>query len=304
MPAWIAGIQGIREILNSAGTALTRRKLLQFGAGFTAADDGSKTVVTLGSPSASYAAALAPLLRGVGLTVNSDDLLQAVQRPRRHEIVERFAGGGVTSGTIGREGWHLLGTGTPAFARLSGDLQNSERCSLTTTTGASDTAVLCLGETLSRTVQSAALTDRVHLAHSFNSDLANKRFFFGFSTDFATAPASVSGCLGFLYDAGVSPNWQIIARSSGVGSPSVTATAAPVGGALLTILQPTSGTYEFYSDAVLIGTISSGAPTGAMNFGVQLMNLSGAARNHRLGGIWLTSKTLAGVYDNDTFLEV
>lgn len=249
-------------------------------------------------------ATLAGLLRGVGLTVDSTGKLRPIYRPRRFELIERFIGGGVTSGAIGAYNWHLLGTGTPVFARINGDLQSSSRASLTTSGAANDTAVLCLGEALNRTVGSAALSPRLHFVHNFNSDTANKRAFFGWSTNFGDLPTAVSGCIGFLYDSGVSGNWQIIGRSGGVGTPTVTAQAIPPGAAeLLTIHQSAPGIYDFYSGATLIGTISSGAPTGAMNLGIWIQNINAASHNQRLGGIWMTAEGFAGAYDDDAFLE-
>jgi hypothetical protein len=45
MPSWAQFVQGVTTILNSSGTALARRKTLQFGTGLEATDDGEKTVV-------------------------------------------------------------------------------------------------------------------------------------------------------------------------------------------------------------------------------------------------------------------
>lgn len=284
----------------------------------TADDVGKLAVValdSLGKPNFEYleqtasvaddtfASTLAPFLRGVGLTVDSSNNLKPRARPRRFELVERFIGGTTTSGNVGQNGWSIVGVGTPSVTRVSGDLQSSSKLTLSSSGAANDIAALVLGETASRTVAASAQTELIHLVHNANSDLTNKRFFFGFSTDFAVAPTAASGCLGFFFDQGVSDNWQLIGRSGGVGSPSVTSTAFGGGAEILTVHR-VSTTYNFYSGNTSIGSLSSGTPTGAMNFGVWMQNINAAVHTHRLGGIWLVSDLLTGAYDDDAFLEV
>jgi hypothetical protein len=308
MPAWISGIQGIREILNSAGTALTRRKQLQFGSGFTAADDGTRTVVTLGAPSAGHAAALAPMLRGLGLTVNASNQLQVRPRPRKVLMQDAFCtgpGAGATVG-IGALGWNLLGTGTPAIARAGFGLSSTSRFSLVTTNTSGHRSSLVLGDTEARGVMVAGDVGVLQAAVNFNSSVATKRFFFGLQADFSEEPSAAVNNLGIYYDSAVSPNYQAIARIASVGSPVVSAVAVPADtvGNLLTIYSPSAGTYEFRVDNTLIATISTGIPTVALNCGFRLETLAASAVTNRLGQFLFVSNTLANVLDNDTFLEV
>lgn len=305
MPAWIVGIQGVREILNAAGDALTRRKMLQFGAGFTAADDGSKTVVTLGSPSSAYSEEIAPLLRGVGLTVGADGKLAPRARPRKVTWSDHFISGNTTSGSIGALGWNLLGLGTPAIARgASFALDSARKVTLSTSTAGNDRTVLALGATEAGTMTTAAETLLMQASVNFNASLATKRFFFGLAATLETEPSAATSCLGIYYDSAVSPNYQLIARIASSGSPVVTASVVPSDtDQLLSIYQSTTGTFDFYVDNDLVGSISSGAPAVALNAGFRVETLTTSAASVRVGFFGYESISLGGVADNDAFLE-
>jgi hypothetical protein len=139
---------------------------------------------------------------------------------------------------------------------------------------------------------------------SFAANLATKRFFFGIHDDFASTPSTASSCLGFWYDSTVSPNWQILARSGGVGTPTVSAVVVPSDTAeLLTMYQPTVGTFQFYSGATLLGSFSSGVPSDVSNIGFAVYNTTTTARNHRIGYFGLVTTALGGAFDDDSFLE-
>lgn len=253
------------------------------------------------------AAALAPLLRGTGLTVASNKL-QPRQRPRSMQIKDHFVGGATTSGAIGALGWNLLGSGTPVYSRIGASgssLSSSSKAQLTTSASTNDRTVLCLGETESRTILAPSEITIAQCTWNHNAVLTSHRVFFGFSADFAVNSAAVSDCIGIYYDSAVSPNYQIIARAGSVGSPTMTSAVVPSNTAeLVTIMQPTAGTFQFYIGNTLIGTIASGIPTNALNVGVRLETLTTAARTVRLGYFGLECNGIAQANDDDTFLEV
>jgi hypothetical protein len=253
------------------------------------------------------ATSLATHLRGAGLTVDSSGNLAVRQRPRYVQLRDFFITGTAASGSIGALGWNLLGSGTPAAARLSitTTIGNSGKLALSTSSLANERSVLTLGETETRDV--AVATDLKILQCVWNHDniLTNKRVFFGLMGTFAAEAAAAVDCLGIYYDSAVSPNYQIIARASSVGSPTVTATAVPANSAeLITIYQPTAGTYQFYTGNTLLGTISSGVPTAAMNLGFRIETLSAASKTVNLGYFGLDALPVATTaFDDDTFLE-
>ncbi len=305
MPAWITAIQGIREILNDAGTALTRRKLLQFGAGFTAADDGSKTVITLGNPSAPYAASLATLLRGVGLTVSSGTLKPRM-RPRRPQDQDYFISGNTTSGQIGKLGWNLFGSGSQTVARVGTAINSSSRFELITNNTTNSRAVLKLGDSESK--DSCVVTDYnfIQTLWNLNNDLTTVRAFFGYMGDFSQEPSAATDCLGIYYDSAVSPNYQLISRAAGVGSPVVTSSAVPANNnRMATIYQSSPGTFQFYVAGTLVGTISSGLPTATVDVGFRVETLANAVRKIRLGYFGFAGDISdVNTFAADAFLEV
>lgn len=305
MPAWISGIQGIREILNSAGTALTRRKQLQFGEGFTAADDGTRTVVTLGAPSASHAAAVAAAIRGPGLTVDANGDLKPRPRPRRLMLQDYFLSGNTTSGGIGALGWSLFGNGTPAVARASSSAINaSSRFTLSTSASANNRAVLKLGAAESADIGTVTDFNTLQCVVNFTSTLTDKRFFFGFMGNGDTEAAAAVDALGIYYDSAVSPNFQIIARASSVGSPVVSAVAVPSNSSrILSIYQSSPGVFDFRVANTSLGTISSGLPTAGVDALFRVETLAASIASMQIG-YFGAAADIAGNYDDDTFLEV
>ncbi len=254
-------------------------------------------------PTATTVATLSARLRGVGLTVASGRLLQR-QRPRQGQLQDYFASGIATSGNIGALGWSLLGAGTPAFARADATQMGSTgRATLTTSAAGNDRSVLTLGETETRKVLLASDLGTLQCAWNHDNVLTNKRIFFGLMSNGATAPAAAVDCLGIYYDSAVDTHYQIIARSGSVGSPTVTTLVVPSNTAeLITIHQTPVGTFSFYSGNTLLGTISSGVPTAAMNVGFRLETLTTAAKTVNLGYFGL-QVTAVGAFDDDAFLE-
>jgi hypothetical protein len=235
---------------------------------------------------------------------------------RRARVVrtdETFMFGGTTSGTIGKLGWNLLGSGTPAFSRSSANngsfgLSNAGRVALVTSTASNDRTTLCAGNTESRGILTAFDVRLMQLAHTFNNSTTSKRFFFGLHGDFSQVPSSATNCLGLFYDSSVGGNWLLLTRAGGVGSAVDSGVAvAATADHLLTIYQPPSpgGTFQFYVGATLLGTLSAGlpAPTTEMNLGIMVQTLTTASRSHYIGRFTFESVQLSGAMDDDTFLD-
>jgi hypothetical protein len=256
---------------------------------------------------AAVAASLAPMLRGMGLTVDSANALRPRPRMRLVQMRDQFITGNTTSGSIGQLGWNLLGAGTPVATRssITTTIGNSEKLVLETSASINDRSTLCLGDTETRAV---VVPSEVKILQSLCRlpVLSDRRFFFGLASNFATNAASAVNALGIYYDSAVSPNWQIIARSSSAGSPTVTSSALVAGTAeLLTMYQPTAGTFQFYSGNTLIGSISSGVPTAPLNVGWRVETLAAAAKSAHIGGFFMHAECDAATNasDDDTFLE-
>jgi hypothetical protein len=256
---------------------------------------------------AAVAAALAPMLRGMGLTVDSANALRPRPRMRLVQMRDQFITGNLTSGSIGQLNWNLLGSGTPAVTRSSATttIGNSEKVVLTTSASTNDRSVLCFGESETRAV---VVASEVKILQSLGRlpSLTDRRWFFGLQSNFADNAAAGVNVLGIYYDSAVSANYQIIARTSSAGSPTVTGTVVPANTAeLITMYQPTAGTFQFYSGNTLLGTISSGVPTAPMNLGWRLETLAASAKTAHIGGFFLHAEcdATANASDDDTFLE-
>lgn len=248
-------------------------------------------------------ATLAGLLRGVGLTVATGKLTPRL-RPRVAQARDFFMSGLNTSGNIGALGFSLLGVGTPACTRASAtQMGSSNRVALTTSNATNDRSTLGLGDTETRDILLASDLQLLQCAWNHDNSLTTKRVFFGLIGTLANDPAGAVDCLGVYYDSAVSANYQIIARSASTGSPTVTSTAVPANTAeLMSIYQSTPGTFQFYSGDTLIGTISSGVPTAAMNVGFRLETLTTAVKTLNIGYFGIEA-TATGAFDDDTFLE-
>ena len=245
-------------------------------------------------------------LRGIGLTVTSAGKLELRQRPRLAELRDYFASGTAATGSIGSLGWNLFGT-LATYARssiTSTTFGSSNRGVLTTGVVANDRAVLALGETEARDVATVSGLRLLQCVWNHDNVLTNKRVFFGLMGTMATEPSAAVDCLGIYYDSAVSANYQIIARASSAGSPTVSSTAVPANtGELMTIYQSTAGTIDFYSGNTLLGSISSGLPTADMNVGVRLETLVIAAAKTLNVGYFGLSADAGGAFDDDAFLE-
>lgn len=302
---WLADVQGVQRVLDGADVTYPRRRAIKF-VGPSVSDDGTNTVVDMtdtGIADAAFAAALAPNIRGPGLTVSGGKLLTRA-RPRKIQLTDHFIGGNSTSGSIGALGWNLLGAGTPALTREHAtSLSTGNKIELATSAGGTDRTVLSLGDAEDRAIAAPVDVEIIQLVTAFATHLTTKKFFFGFAADFADDPAAAVDCFGFFYDSTVGANWLLIARAASAGSPQDTGIAVPSDThELLSIHQHSAGSYRFYVGATLVGTIASGVPSATQNIGAAVYNTTTTARNQRIGGFALNA-ALAGAYDDDAALE-
>lgn len=227
-------------------------------------------------------------------------------RARQLEVQDFFLSGGTTSGTIGALGWNLGGVGTPAVTRGGVSIDGTAKLSLTTSGAANDRSSL----TLNAETNTVATPEDVFLLQGlfdFNSDLTNKRVFFGFGDSMAVAPASQANNLGFLFDSGVSAtNIYTIHRfgSSGTATDSGFA-AASAAGQMFTIWQVTPKVYELRIGGTVVATIPQNlnVSTLPLNVGWRLETLTASAKTIRIGYFGMSSVTLGGPYDDDEFLK-
>jgi hypothetical protein len=251
-------------------------------------------------------ATLSGHLRGVGLTVDSGGSLRTRHRPRRIQEFDYFVSGTNVSGSIGKLGWTLTGTGTPSVSRLSAaNLNTSSKLAIDTSAAANNRSVLCLGENEAFDVVATPDLVTLQCAWNMNNDLTNMRVFFGLQESFATDPTAEAECIGILYDSSVSPNYQILSRVSSTGTPTVTSQVVPANTSeLITIHQPSSNVFNFYVGNTLIGTINSGTPATAngMNVGWRVETLAASIASIRVGYFGINGDLL-GALDDDAFLE-
>lgn len=242
-------------------------------------------------------------LRGLGLTLSAGKLAVR-QRPRSAQLKDYFLSGNNTSGQVGSLGWNILGTAAAACTRTNATFDGAaNRVSLVTGAALNDRAVLSLGLTENAQVAAAVDVKILQTAWKFAGQLTSKRAFFGLHDNLAIDAASAVNALGIYYDSAVSPNYQIIARSASSGTPTVTTLPVPSNTLeLISIVRQASGAFQFYSGNTLIGTISSGIPTAAMNVGFRVESLTTATRSLQLAYFGLDASGI-GALDDDAFLE-
>ncbi len=249
-------------------------------------------------------AALAPFLRGIGLTVDGSNALRPRLRPRLCAEQDFFTGGSAVSGSIGKLGWNLLGTGTPAASRQNPvGFASAQKLEPATSASVNDRTCLLLGDSETRGVSEAASVKLLQCVWRLDNVLTSKRLFFGLMDDFGVEPAANANCLGIYYDSAVSPNWQLIARAASAGSPVVSSAVVPANTAeLVSLYQPVAGTWQFYLGNTLLGSISSGIPTPTMGIGFRLETLAVASKTFQVA-YYGHEIAAAGAFDDDAFLE-
>lgn len=249
------------------------------------------------------ATALAPTLRGVGLTVDASGNLQVRARPRKCVLQDYFITGGLTTGTIGTLAWNLGGVGTPAVSSIATQGLAARKLIINVTSSANDRTSLTWGQTESSTRLLLSDVRLVQTVHKFATHLATKRWFFGFSSNFATEPSAAADCLGIYYDSAVSANYRIINRVGSAGAAVDTGVAAPSDTHELVTVYLVGSTYQFYIGNTLIGSVSAAVSTAGMNVGYRVETLAGTTRVHHVAYFGFESVQLSGAADDDTFLE-
>lgn len=263
------------------------------------------------SPSGEPAASI---LRGSNMTVDTDGKLRPIAASRRFWEWDYFDTGGVASGQIGRMGWNLLGLGTPAYARIDGNLASPVKGALSTSNVASNRSGLLLGSAENMTVMTPLESYVSQGVWRMAGSLATKRAFFGFSSDFALNPITGNvNALGLAYDSGVSPNYLLVNRIGlTLGAATDTTVAVPVNtGQLISIAQSETvpGEFEFYlgsdaSQSVLLGRVNLPVVTGyAANFGFGVTTLGASVATVEVGYWGLTTVVLPGILSTDSYIQ-
>jgi hypothetical protein len=303
MSAWLEALLG--KVFNS-GVSIPLSQGLNFASGLTAAlNPTTKQIDVNLTPAQAHANTLAPMLRGVGLTVDASGKLAVRPRLRSPQLQEYFISGNNTSGSIGSLGWNLLGTGTPAATRTTGTF-TFRTLDIDTSNVANNRTVLALGETEARGVALPSEHTIIQAAWNNNADTANVRRFFGFSSNLGTEPSTVAECLGIYYDSAVSANYQLISRVGSAGAPVDTGVPVPSTTAVELFSMVRNGTtWAFYIGNTLIGSVVSSGIVAGCNVGFRLETLTAAAKRWRLAA-FLAGGDLSGPgsLDDDNFLEV
>lgn len=253
------------------------------------------------------ATALAPNLRGLGLTVDASNNLQTRLRPRKCMMQDFFMSGTFTSGSIGAYGWNLLGVGTPVITYLTGAGIASRKMQMSTSGALNDTAILCLGNT---TTIGRVYLSELQLLQSIGlmgAELTSKRWFFGVSSDMAAEPSVATDCFGLMYDSALGANYRIINRAASVGAPVDTGVAVPSNtGELFSIYNAAgSSNWLFYIGNTLLGSVAKASVSAvAVNVGWRLQTLVAATKQYRPIYFGLESQTIGSPASDDTFLEV
>lgn len=252
------------------------------------------------------------------MVVDSSGKLMPTGRPRRFFDWDYFCSGGTTSGTIGRMGWNLLGSGTPAFSRLDSNLATAVRARLSTSNANGNRSNLLFGLTESAIVMNPTESAIMQGVWRMNGSLATKRVFFGWNSNFALDPITGNvNALGLAYDSSVSPNYLVVSRI-GLTLGAATDTGIPVpanSGQLISIVQSeaTSERFEFHIGTDAGGIITQSSLLAAVtipqtggfsaNFGFGLTTLAAAVSALELGYWGMTSSILPRLFSSDSNVE-
>lgn len=305
MPSWVEGLQGIREILNAAGSVLTRRQQMQFTTGLQATDDGSKTVITADGPTlvaqSGVAAAVAAAVRGQRLAV-SGSTLDVINRPRYWQFDDWFFTGGDTDGQIGALNWRLFVSNSGAASREAGagTISSAHKLTLTTDANTNDYVAVTPGSLTNANICALPDVDILQCAVRINVT-SQVKIFFGFQDNVSADPTTDSASLGLLFDSGTN-FWQTGSRNSSVGSYSVTAAPVTVSTSYLLSLVRNGSTWDAYVDNSLAGSMASNIPSGFHTFGLRVQTKAAAAASVSTG-YFGGRGALVGVLSTDDFLE-
>lgn len=265
-----------------------------------------KTAATAIVSDDTLATALAPNLRGMGLTVDTNHNLQVRPRPRKYIMQDFFITGNTTSGSIGAFGWNLLGVGSPSIVNVSGGSLTARKFSIQTSSSINDTAILCMGSVTTIARVNMQNIQLLQAAGIMGNELTSKRWFFGGMADMAAEPSVATDCFGLMYDSALGTDYKIINRVGSVGVPVSTGVTVPINSnELLSIYLPDgSSTWLFYSGNTLIGSVAAAVSTASLNLGWRLQTLAAASKIYRPIYFGLESMIAGDYIAGDTFLEV
>ncbi len=252
---------------------------------------------------------LSSSLRGTNMIENADGTLSPIGRPRRFWEWDYFWTGQNASGTIGRMRWNLLGSGTPAYTRVTSTFGNSSKGQLTTSAVTNNRSCLVLGDVENRVCCDPLNFAVLQTLWRMQNSLATKSVFFGFSSNYAVNPVSVSSnAFGVVYDSALSPNYQLLMRQAAALQLFDTGQVVPQNtGQLMTFVQTATGTFEFWlasaatpvQQATLVATVA-GVPAFGANHGYRLETLANVVSGVELGYWGMLSTQIGGLYSADT----
>jgi len=245
------------------------------------------------------AAALAPYLRGTGMTVEGDKL-RPRDRPRRIRECDHFLGGTTTSGSIGKLNWNLY-SGTWSRGTNSG-ISQSTRNRLISAVAGSGSIGLGPSGSAGTGCLSAVQVDLAQALIIPNAGPLNYYFSFGLSDNANAQIHGVADAVG-LYALSGTPNWQAIVRSANAGAPVDTGVLVSLGSlTLLTVQRSTSSwTLTVNNTSVTIPSL----PTGNFNPSYYCSTAtSGSTAELSPLYFGLESPIFTGAYSVDAFLEV
>lgn len=245
------------------------------------------------------AAALAPLLRGGGLTVDASNKLALRPRPRHLQVQDHFIDTN-TTGTIGQLGWSLLGGATITRA-VNGNLTQNTRLRLVSPTAGIGGLTLGNGNSFGiasnaqlGNIQAGIATPNISVPPTWSVG-------FGWSDSRNVVFPSAEDCAA-IYATNTTPNWQAIVRQGSSGSPVDTGVLVSTALSLVTI-QRAGNDMRFYIGNTLAATIPA-IPNS--NVAPCFISVSGtpATQTEMPIGYFGWDVELGGYISDDDFLEV
>lgn len=254
------------------------------------------------------------LLGGVNLTTDDAGRLSPCARSRRFFDWDWFCTGNEVSGQIGRMGWTLLGTGTPAYTRLSSPLSGVAKARLSTSATTAHLSTLTLGQAANRLIANPLDVPSLQWAWRMSGSVATKRAFFGWNSNLNNNPnTNNANVFGVFFDSGLSPNYFILNKNGNASSfPIDTGVVVPANaGQLFTMVKTFAGpkTYDIVlatdeggivNERYLAQDVNLAAPTAGYtaNLGFFVQTLSNAVTSLELG-YWSMVNTFGGLYSGD-----
>lgn len=296
MSGWLEALLG--KVLNN-GAPIPLSKGLNFTGGLVASRNVLTQHIDVSASASAIGPLLAPVLRGTGMTVESNTL-RPRDRPRRIRESDHFLGGTTTSGSIGKLGWNLY-SGTWTRSGNVGTSQSTRNRLVSAVAGAGS---LGLGPSggAGTGIFTPSQVDLVQAIVNPISGPTDFAFGFGLSDNADAALSGVADGVGIYAEDGVT-NWQAIVRSGSAGSPVDTGVPVALGTQVLLTVQR-SGTSWVCSVGNTSVTIAS-TPTGNVNPSFFCSTADGGT-SAELGISYfgIESPIYGGVYSADTFLEV